>query len=78
MISPSEVFGNPEEVVLAPQLSSGLKKRILQKWRYDVETILIDRAEGGTPLSETPPNLADIDAALKALESWGDREPTLT
>lgn len=69
-LDPGSVFGGPEEVVEAPDLTAEQKRDILRRWEYDARGLAVAEEEG---MGGGEASVLDrIEAALRAL---GERGP---
>jgi universal stress protein E len=73
VLDPRRTFGSPQAIVTADELSVAMRRRLLRIWAQDVRAALNETNEGGPPLDVDASVLADIDAALAALDGRSSR-----
>ena len=68
LLDPAQAFDRPQDVLEVPDISDGLKRRILQGWRLDAHRKLTD------PVRDVPDEhefniLSDINEALARIDA---------
>ena len=74
ILSPQNEFGDPERVIDAPNISSGLRYRILKIWELDLKAQMTSENEGGVIRSSTADMLKRVTRALVDLEKAASLE----
>ena len=72
-LDPASVFKSPEDVLVAPELSTEEKRSILVRWEADAEPLLRATEEGMPPADNRSPAelLRAVQAAMLSLERGG-------
>jgi len=73
LLNPAAVFPSPEDVVQQPSLSIECKRAILARWAWDEYLIDLAAAEGMG--NGEPSRLAEVKAALRALDRGWSPDP---
>lgn len=65
VLDPEHIFGSPEAVAEAQEISLALRKRILQIWEQDIRSQMVEEDEGG-PIKDINVDLLDKISLAKA------------